>query len=172
MVETVYAFLEGVFGATPVGRFAIVFIMSMLPAVSGPPIVIPIGVFILGLPLFSTALATVLGNMFPVPFIILFIRIIFEWMRKVNKWMGKIADKLEEKATARGNRFNYGMFIGLLLFVAIPLPLPGMGAWTGALIAALFNVRLKIALPAIGIGILIAGTITTVSVYGIMQLTG
>jgi len=170
LAETVFAFLEGIFGESPTGRFAIVFIMSMLPAVSGPPIVIPIGVFILGLPLIPTAMATALGNIFPVTFIILFIRIIFDWMRKISKFLGRIADKFEKKAQARGTRFQYGMFIGLLLFVAVPLPLPGMGAWTGALIAALFDVRLRIALPAIGIGVIISTTITTVSTYGIMYM--
>jgi uncharacterized membrane protein len=82
-------------------------------------------------------------------------------MRKVSKLLGRIADKFEKKAQGRGENFNYGMFIGLLLFVAIPLPLPGMGAWTGALIAAIFDVRLKIALPAIAIGVVIAGTVTS-----------
>jgi uncharacterized membrane protein len=91
-------------------------------------------------------------------------------MRKISKHLGKIADKFEEKALARGTRFQYGMFIGLLLFVAVPLPLPGMGAWTGALIAALFNVKLRVAMPAIGIGVIISTTITTVSTYGIMTL--
>jgi uncharacterized membrane protein len=169
MAEAVLAFLEEVINTTGYGRYAVVFIMSMLPAVSGPPIVIPIGMM-LGLPLIPTAIATVLGNIFPVPFIILFIRKIFMLMRKYSDFLGKLADKYEEKAKARGVRFQYGMFLGLLLFVAVPLPLPGMGAWTGALIAALFNVRLKIALPAIAIGVLIAGTITTVTLYGVITL--
>jgi len=59
------------------------------------------------------------------------------------------------------------MFIGLLLFVSVPLPLPGMGAWTGALIAGVLNVRLRIAVPAIAIGVVIAGTIATLGVYGV-----
>jgi len=82
-------------------------------------------------------------------------------MSSKSDFLGKIADKFEGKAQRRGERFQYGMFIGLLLFVAIPLPLPGMGAWTGALIAAIFDVRLKIAMPAIAIGVVIAGTITS-----------
>jgi uncharacterized membrane protein len=57
-----------------------------------------------------------------------------------------------------------------MVFVAIPLPLPGMGAWTGALIAAIFDVRLKIALPAIAIGVLIAATIATSITLGFISL--
>jgi len=169
LAETVLIFLDSIFGSSAIGRYAVVFIMSMLPAVSGPPIVIPIGVM-LGLPLIPTAIATILGNIFPVPFIILFIRTIFAWLRKKSKRLGRFADKLEDKALTKGLRFQYGAFIGLLLFVAVPLPLPGMGAWTGALIAAMLNVRIKIALPAIGIGVVIAGTITTLTMYGIISM--
>jgi len=160
LAEIISEFLQDIVGTSPVGYYAIVFIMSLLPAVSGPPIVISLGVA-LGLPLIPTAIMTVIGNIVPVPFIILFIRMIFDWLRKVSKPLGSFADRLEEKAQTKGNRFKYGMFIGLMLFVAIPLPLPGMGAWTGALIAAVFNVRIRIALPAIAIGVVIAGTITT-----------
>jgi len=167
LAETVLAFLEEIIGADGFGRYAIVFIMSMLPAVSGPPIVIPIGHFVLGLPLVPTAIATVLGNITPVPVVILFIQKIFEWMRKKSEKLGRLADKYENKAKARGARFQYGMFIGLLLFVSVPLPLPGMGAWTGALIAGVLNVRLRIAVPAIAIGVVIAGTIATLGVYGV-----
>ncbi|MCL2628334.1 MAG: small multi-drug export protein [Oscillospiraceae bacterium] len=164
MVETISNFLQDIVGTSPIGYYAIVFIMSLLPAVSGPPIVISLGVA-LGLPLIPTAITTVIGNIIPVPFIILFIRMIFEWLGKISKTLGAFTEKLEKKAEAKGNSFKYGMFFGLLLFVAIPLPLPGMGAWTGALIAAIFNVRIRIALPAIAIGVVIAGTITTLVWY-------
>ena len=161
LAHSISEFLREIVGSSPLGYYAIVFILSLLPAISGPPIVISIGMA-LGLPLIPTAITTVVGNIVPVPFIILFIRRIFEWMRSKSKFLGKIADKFEGKAQTRGERFQYGMFIGLLLFVAVPLPLPGMGAWTGALIAAIFDVRLKIAMPAIAIGVIIAGTITSV----------
>jgi len=160
LARSISVYLQDILGSSPVGYYAIVFILSLMPAISGPPIVISIGMA-LGLPLIPTAITTVIGNIVPVPFIILFIRKIFEWMRRKSAFLGKIADKFERKAQVRGERFQYGMFFGLLLFVAIPLPLPGMGAWTGALIAALFDVRIKIALPAIAIGVVIAGTITS-----------
>jgi len=160
LAHLISEYLQEIVGSSPLGYYAIVFILSLLPAVSGPPIVISIGMA-LGLPLIPTAITTVIGNIVPVPFIILFIRKIFEWMRRKSMFLGKVADRLEGKAQTRGERFQYGMFIGLLLFVAIPLPLPGMGAWTGALIAAIFDVRLKIAMPAIAIGVVIAGTITS-----------
>jgi len=146
-----------------------VFMLSMLPAVGGPTMVIPIGA-VLGLPTLPNMLSVVIGNFLPSPFIIIFIRRIFGWMRKKSKRLGKLADKFEEKAKSKGARFHHGMFVGLLLFVAIPLPLPGMGAWTGSLIAALFNIRLKIALPAIGIGVLISAIIATVVTYGFISL--
>jgi len=111
-----------------------------------------------------------MGNILPVPFIILFIRKIFDLMRKMSKRLGRIADKFEEKAESRGKRLRHGAFIGLMVFVAIPLPLPGMGAWTGALISAIFNIRIKTALPAIGIGVIIASLITVGIMYGIITL--
>jgi len=112
----------------------------------------------------------IVGNILPVPFIVIFIRKIFDWMRTISNSLGKIADKFEEKAKSRGPRLQRGVFIGLLLFVAIPIPLPGMGAWTGALISAIFNIRLKTALPAIGLGVVIASLITISAIYGLTSL--
>jgi len=141
----------------------------MLPAIGGPTMAIPIGAA-LGLPPIPNALASIIGNALPTPVVIIFVRKAFEWMRKKSKRLGRLADKFEEKAKSKGAKFRNGMFICLMLFVAIPLPLPGMGAWTGSLIAAVFNVRLKIALPAIGIGVVIAGAIATAVTYGVITL--
>ena len=188
MIESIVTFLESILGATGLGRHALVFLLSMLPAISGPAIAIPIGAA-MGLPPLTNAMASAAGNIFPVPFIIFFIRKIFAWMRKTSKTLGKIADKFENRAKARaarrnwsaanedsstapnapqGGRFRYGAFFGLLLFVAAPLPIPGMGAWTGALIATIINVRFKIAMPAIALGIIISCIITTVVTYGLI----
>lgn len=96
------------------------------------------------------------GNMLPIPFILLFIRKIFDWMRKW-KHFGKIILKLEAKAEKHRKTIEkYGAW-GLLILVAVPLP--GTGAWTGALVAALMDIRMKRALPIIAIGVFIAGLI-------------
>jgi len=169
LIEIVLDFFENLFGSQQLAWVAAIFMLSLLPGVGGPMTTIPLGVA-LGLPVFTAAIVCIIGNIFPVTFIILFIRTIFGWMRRLSKRLGRIADKFEEKAKSRGKRLSHGVFIGLMIFVAIPLPLPGMGAWTGALIAAIFNVRLKIALPAISIGVVIAASIATAVTIGFISL--
>ena len=105
-----------------------------------------------------------LGNMIPNPFILLFIRRIFTLMRKVNIF-SKIVDKLEARADKKKDTIVKYQEWGLLLFVAIPLP--GTGGWTGALIAALMDLRMKKCLPIIAIGVFIAGLIMSLITYGI-----
>ncbi len=105
-----------------------------------------------------------LGNMIPIPFILLFIRKIFKLMRKV-KFLGKIVDKLEARADKKKGTIEKYKEWGLLLFVAIPLP--GTGGWTGALIAALMDLRMKKCLPIIALGVFIAGLIMSLITYGI-----
>lgn len=97
-----------------------------------------------------------IGNMLPIPFILLFIRKIFDWMRKW-KHFGKVIVKLEEKAEKHRKTIEkYGVW-GLLILVAVPLP--GTGGWTGALVAAIMDIRMRRALPVIAIGVFIAGLI-------------
>ena len=105
-----------------------------------------------------------LGNMIPIPFILLFIRKIFALMRKV-KFFDKIVDKLEARADKKKDTIVKYQEWGLLLFVAIPLP--GTGGWTGALIAALMDLRMKKCLPIIAIGVFVAGLIMSLITYGI-----
>lgn len=105
-----------------------------------------------------------LSNMIPIPFILLFIRKIFNLMRKV-KFLVKIVDKLEARADKKKGTIEKYKEWGLLLFVAIPLP--GTGGWTGALIAALMDLRMKKCLPIIAIGVFIAGLIMSLITYGI-----
>ena len=105
-----------------------------------------------------------LGNMIPIPFILLFIRRIFTLMRKVNIF-SKIVDKLEARADKKKDTIVKYQEWGLLLFVAIPLP--GTGGWTGALIAALMDLRMKKCLPIIAIGVFVAGLIMSLITYGI-----
>jgi uncharacterized membrane protein len=105
-----------------------------------------------------------LGNLVPIPFILLFIKKIFEWLRKI-KGFDKIIKHFEAKAEKNRDKINRGKQWGLLLFVAIPLP--GTGGWTGALMASLLEIPPKKAFPIIALGVLIAGLIMTTVTYGI-----
>ena len=108
-----------------------------------------------------------LGNMLPMPFILLFIRKIFQLMKKCGP-LKKIVDKLEEKAHKHSDKVEKYGFWGLFILVAIPLP--GTGGWTGALVAALMDLRMKKALPAIALGVFAAGVIVGTLSYGLVGL--
>lgn len=120
---------------------------------------------LLGMSLGSTIIFSVLGNILPIPFILLFIKKIFRWLRP-TKLFGPIVQKLEAKAMNKSSALDKGEFIGLMLFVGIPLP--GTGAWTGALIASLLGIDIKKASVAILIGIAMATTIVSLIMYGIL----
>ena len=110
-----------------------------------------------------------IGNMLPIPFILLFIRKIFNLLKKIPQ-VERILTKLEARSLRKaGNVKKYRLF-GLLLFVGIPLP--GTGAWTGALIADLLDIRVKHSLPVIAAGVFIAGVIISVLSYGLLGLIG
>lgn len=144
-------------------KYLTVFGTAMLPVLELRG-AIPLGVAMdLNYPLLFTL--SVLGNMLPVPFIILFIRRIFKWMRKKSDFLEKIVLKLENKAFSKSDLIKKYELAGLLILVAIPLP--GTGAWTGALVAALLDLRLKSAVPVIFFGVIIAGIIMTCVSYGI-----
>ena len=110
-------------------------------------------------------LISIFGNFLPVPFIMLFIRKIFFWMRKASKKFSSIVDRMEEKAAKHTDKVTKYGFWGLLILVAIPLP--GTGAWTGALVAAMMELRFKTALPAIFFGVVVAAVIVTFVTYGV-----
>lgn len=147
-------------------KYLCVFGMSMLPIVELRASV-PFGVG-MDLPLIPVLIVSILGNMLPVPFIILFIRKIFDWMKKKSEKLGSIAHKLEEKANKKGDVLVKYETLGLFILVAIPLP--GTGAWTGALVAALFNLRLKNAIPAIFLGVVAAGLIMSAVSWGLFDV--
>ena len=116
-----------------------------------------------GLAWHTNYLLCVLGNLLPIPFILLFIRAILGWMKGVPK-LAKIALWLEAKAEKKSDRVNRFAAFGLFLFVAVPLP--GTGAWTGALVAALMEMRIRNSLLSILAGVLVAGLIMTGISYG------
>lgn len=152
--------------ATDAGRFLTTFFISMLPIVelrAGLPYGIALG---LDYPLALTA--ALVGNMIPVPFIVVYIRRIFVWLRAHFAKMDSFITKLEKKAHLKGETVRKYGPLGLLIFVAIPLP--GTGAWTGALIAALLDMRLKSAVPSIFLGVCIAATIMTLLTFGVIHI--
>ena len=111
---------------------------------------------------------SVIGNLLPVPFVILFIRKIFEWAKKKDNFLKKPVLWLEAKAERKkGNVLKYE-FWGLMVLVAIPLP--GTGAWTGALVAAMLDMQLKRALPSIVLGVIAAGIVVTLATVGVIAI--
>jgi len=140
---------------TTLGKCVFTMLVSMLPIIElrGG---LPFGVA-LGLPYYLAFPAAVIGNLIPAPFIIVYIRKIFMLMRRYMPRLNGLVDKLERKAHLKGQKVQKYQYLGLWLFVAIPLP--GTGAWTGSLAAAFLDMRLKKAFPAVVLGVLTAGCI-------------
>lgn len=105
----------------------------------------------------------VIGNIIPVPFILLLITPVFRWLKSTRTFRPMV-EKLESRAMGKSEQIEKYQFWGLVLFVGIPLP--GTGAWTGSLIASLLGVRFKKAFPAVLLGIVIATVIMSVLSYG------
>lgn len=146
--------------------YAKVFLVSMIPVIELRG-AIPLGVAG-GLPLWSVILVAVAGNLFPIPFILIFLKKIFTLMRKYSKIGARIVAWLEERAAKKGERIYRSVVFGLFLLVAIPLP--GTGAWTGALVARVFDIRARVALPAIAAGVAAAAVLTSLITYGVTAL--
>lgn len=106
------------------------------------------------------------GNMLPIPILILLTRKIIEWLKKHNMLV-KLTTWLENKGSKGAQKVQKYSFWGLFILVAIPLP--GTGAWTGALVASLLDMRLKRALPAIAMGVAVAGLIVLLVTYGVIS---
>ena len=143
--------------STNLGEMFFTMLVSMVPVIElrGG---VPFGTA-LGLPVGQGLVAAIIGNMIPIPFIIVYIRRIFLWMRRKSKKLNALVDKLEKKAHLKGQKVSKYKYVGLWLFVAIPLP--GTGAWTGALVAAFLDMPLRKALPSIFLGVVTAGLIMT-----------
>lgn len=150
---------------TYIGKMVAVFVVSMVPIIELRG-AIPYGVG-MNLPLWVTFILGVAGNMVPIPFIIIFLRRIFLWMKQKPK-LAKIVNKLEKKAHLNGQKVQKYRELGLFILVAIPLP--GTGAWTGALVASVLDIRLKKAFPIITAGVIAAGLIVLFISYGVKML--
>ena len=153
-------FLDTVFG-----KILLTFGTAMVPVIELRG-AIPVGVAA-GLPPAVACAAAILGNLLPVPFIMLLIRRIFDWLRDTRFFGPKIA-ALERRAHLKGRIVRKYRLAGLVVLVGIPLP--GTGAWTGALVASLLDIRLRNALPAVLLGLVIAGGITTAVTLGVIHL--
>jgi uncharacterized membrane protein len=148
------------------GKILSTFLISMVPVLElrgAIPLAVAHGL--------SPAVAipvAVLGNLVPVPFIILFVRKVFAFMKEKMPRFRHVVEKLEEKGKSKRHLIEKGAFWGLFILVAIPLP--GTGAWTGALVAAMLDLRLKIAFPSIFLGVIGAGAIVALASYGVAWL--
>ena len=144
-----------------------VFFISMVPIfeLRGA---IPIGLG-MGLPMLPTFIIAVLGNTLPVPFLILFSQKVLRWLAGVKK-IGPFFQKIIDKAEGKAKTFGHYELLALFAFVAIPLP--GTGAWTGSLIAAILQLNWKKALPVIFLGIVAAGVIMSVATAGVFGAFG
>ncbi len=162
VAQSIVAFIISIFGANT-GKVIGIFLISLLPVIElrGS---IPVGYY-QGLPWYTNMITSIIGNLLPVPFILLFVVKVFEFMKKRNIMVGFI-EKIEKRAMSRSDSIANKEFIGLMLFVAIPLP--GTGAWTGALIAALLQFNRKKSFMYICIGVLIAASLVTLGVYGVI----
>lgn len=127
---------------------------------------IPLGIAA-GLPIPVVVVVSVIGNFLPVPLILLLIRKIFRWLRRFPK-LNELVSCLVKRAHMKGRTVRKYRTLGLVLLVAIPLP--GTGAWTGALVADVLDIRMRTALPAIFLGVVIAAILVTAVTCGMFTL--
>lgn len=141
------------------------FFISMLPVIElrGG---LPYGIA-LGLTYPAALAAALLGNLLPAPFVIRYGRSALAWLRRKSGWLDRMVAALERRAHLKGRLVRRYRALGLCILVAIPLP--GTGAWTGALAAAFLGMRIKQALPAIFLGLCIAAAIMTAVTYGVIH---
>ncbi len=165
MSETIVNFMIEHFGKL-FSREVLVFIVSMMPILELRGGII-CG-YALGMELLPNFIIAFIGNILPIPFILIFIRFIFKLLRKTP--LKGIVDKIESKAISKSGNIQKYAYWGLLLFVGIPLP--GTGAWTGALIASLLNMDIKKSFVVITIGVIMAGLIITTLSYGLLAAIG
>ena len=164
MVDTVVAYIVDFFGNS-MPKELVIFFTSMLPVLElrGGMIAAKL----LDVDLFRAFVVCYLGNILPIPFILLFIRRIFKFLKK-SKHIAPVIEKLEIRSMRKSEKVKRWRNWGLLVFVAAPLP--GTGGWTGALIAALLDIRIRSSLPIICLGVFIADLIMAIFSYGLLGL--
>ncbi len=162
MTQAIQQFLEKIFS-----HEGVVFLLSLLPVSEIRGGMIAARLYDMNLLL--AWLIAYLGNMLPIPFLLLFLKKIFGWMRRRPR-LKKLVDWFDRKAAKHKKAIERSAWVGLFLLVAIPLP--GTGAWTGALVANFFDIRLKRSLPTIAAGVAAAGIIMAVLLYAMPSLFG
>ncbi len=145
----------------------IIFLISLLPVLELRGGLIAAA--ILGVDWWIAFPICVIGNMLPIPFILLFIRKIFDFIKRTNfLWMSNIVTKLDERAQNKSKGVQTASFWGLFVLVAVPLP--GTGGWTGALVANILNVKIGRASWIITLGVITAGLIISFISYLLPKL--
>lgn len=162
MTESLVSLIVDTFSGK-IPKELIVFIVSMIPVLELRGSLLAAGFF--KMDFLSTFIIAVIGNMLPIPFILLFIDKIFGFLKKTR--LREKVEKFEEKTMKKSGQIEKYGKIGLFLFVAIPLP--GTGAWTGALIASLMRMKIKDSLPCIFLGVVVAGLIVSLLSFGIIK---
>lgn len=163
MVENLANWLTDAMSGLPAEL--VIFVISMIPILELRGGIVAAS--LLSVPITTAIPICIIGNIIPIPFILLFITKIFELMKK-TKLFRPLVEKLESKAMGKSDKIKKYEFVGLMLFVGIPLP--GTGAWTGSLIAALLRIKNKKAVPAIFLGLLMATVIMCIVSYFIPWL--
>lgn len=166
MVESLVNGILSLFGglqSVAFGKEILVFIISCLPILELRGGLIAAA--LLDLNPVTSYIISIIGNVLPIPFILWLITPVFNWLKK-RKAFEKIVTKLENKALSKKDALEKGEFIGLMLFVGIPLP--GTGAWTGALLAALLGMKKKKAITAILCGVFMASIIMMILSFGVL----
>ena len=161
MVEGLVQSFIDLFGG--MNKNLIIFLISLMPILELRGGLIAAS--LLKLNFFSSFIICFIGNLLPIPFILWFITPLFDKLKK-TRLLSKLVTKLENKANKKKESIEKKEFIGLLLFVGIPLP--GTGAWTGSLIASMINMDKKKALKATILGVIMAGIIMSIFSYGIL----
>ena len=171
MAETLANTIVNFFGTdgSVVRDYFIVFFISLLPILELRGGLI--AAYILGLPLIPSMIVCYIGNMIPIPFLLMFVKRFLNWLGKFNlfkgfvNWTQNRGQKKADEMKAKQSRWEEW---GLMAFVAIPLP--GTGGWTGSLVAALLNIDNKKAFKVIAVGVAIAGIIVAAISYGLVDV--
>ena len=160
-MEGLVNFFIGLFHG--VSKDVVIFIISLMPILELRGGLL--AATLLKVPYVRALIICVVGNILPIPFVLLFLEMIFKWMEKwsVTK---KIVDWLIKKGNSKRSQIDKYGYLGLILFVGIPLP--GTGAWTGSLVAILLGLDKKKSFICILIGVMLAAAIMSILSYGIL----
>ena len=163
MGSEIALWMTDIFGSGAGEVIAVIF-LSMLPVLERGSI--PLA-FAFGFNWWTAMALSIFGGILPIPFILLFLESIFNFMQKHNIF-GNLVEKLNKKAALRNKKIEKYKFFGLIILVGLPLPIPGTGGWTAALIASVLKMNKRNAFLSIFIGVIIAATIVATLTYGLV----